>query len=444
MSWTLLVEPIDTYLQQPLTVYLGNMMGTSCDGLADFTAAVFEPVSGKPLCYCSASMAVPKTLQAELLAASKKSFANAASPKSQFDALAEQLSHFLLTAFPQVIDEMGLTALPKTQCVLSPHGVTVDHQPWATPPRTLQIIHAEKLLQLGYNVVTDHRQTALHVSSAAPLAPVLIRQCFEDPKQHTVVVNGGGIANICTLLTQPDRKLLAWDIGPANSTSDAIVQHVVATDPQAIPPELRAAILKHGFDVSGHWAARGTVNENLLTHLQRHEYFQRQRQFKSADRASFGLDWVLPAFEQTKLSWADCLATVNECVACRIADAIQTSLTPSNAPVRLFCYGGFTHNEFLMQRLHTQVLQHDCNYEFINLAALDLDPNNFEALLMAYLGFCTDQTRAIDLSYCRREDVSPAAAKAIPGRMLKADNANTARLPLNQFIQTSALSFRAN
>lgn len=441
MTWNSLVTTLKPYCDQQLKVYLGNMIGTSCDEIADFTAAVFDPITGKPICYRDASVTIPRPLQQALLFVSKAHnhpdtyLVSPTASSRPYQQLENQLTEFLLTAFTQVIAEMELLQLPKSQLVLSPHGVTMNHEPWADPPFSVQIVNGEQLLQLGYDVVTSHRQQALAISSAAPLAPVLIRECFYQPQHNTVVINGGGIANLCTLPAGEPNHLVAWDIGPANATLDALIQFVMENYPNLIPNDLRTEILRHGYDVSGQWAARGQVDQAILQALLQHEYFSRPSQFKSADRATFGCDWVFSHSSVHTIAWADLLATVTECIAITIVTAIQQSLTTGTTPVKILFYGGIIHNNYLMQRIKLGLAQTQLNFQFETLDQLGFNPDNFEALLMAYLGYCADQQQTVDLRYCKRENIQPELAKAIPGYIHRAQHKTDQKsMPLSKII----------
>ena len=403
---------------QPV-VYVGCMTGTSVDHSADFTAAVFD-AAGKPVCYRNEAVSIPQPLRMQLLSLSKTA---ACHITIQARAEAEvNFTRFLITAYHRVIKALGLSNYPADRIVLSPHGQAIDHKPHASLPYTDILVNGELLAhRSGYKVVTRHRQAPLVVSSAAPLAPVLIKQLFSSAEENTCVLNGGGIANICILFEDASKKLMGYDTGPANAPLDAIVQHVVQSDSGAIPTALFDAIEQHNFDVGGAWAAQGTVIPALFDRLMAHEYFARPLTQKSADRAEFGLDWILDAIAIDKgkstYAWSDILATVVEVVAQTIVSSILLHLPGSQqqqAKCRIIVYGGILHHKSLISQIRRLLDDQGC-FEWIPMRELNYDPDFFESLLFAYLGYCADNKIPIDLSYCKRDECREDHAFAIPG-----------------------------
>jgi len=199
-------------------IYIGCMTGTSVDRYADFTAAMFSP-DGQLICYQNTAVEIPSALRKQLLSLMETSAKGTNHLRQQTEMAFTQ---FLIQAYQTVLSRFDLLNEPKDRIVLSPHGQTLHHAPNANPPHTDQLMDAEHLAKaLGYAVVHKHRQAPLAVSQAAPLAPVLIRRLFHSKEINTVVLNGGGIANICTLLSD---QVLGWDTGPANGILDALVQ----------------------------------------------------------------------------------------------------------------------------------------------------------------------------------------------------------------------------
>lgn len=398
------------------TVYIGCMTGTSVDCQADFTAAVFDEKTGQPCAYFNQTVALPKALQVRLNQLSKTPAHQLTLPaRSQAQAA---LSQFLVSAYQEVIEAAGLSQYPREAIVLSPHGQAIDHKPLANPAYTDIVVTGEYVAyHTGCRVVTRHRQGPLAVSLAAPLAPVLIKHLFYNEQVSTVVVNGGGMANICVLPRgQPD-TVLAYDTGPANGPLDEFVHYALETAEPVIPGDLKARIKSKRFDAGGRWAARGQVEASLMERLLSHPYFSYPAQAKSVDRASFGLDWVLgsdPLSVDQPGRWADRLATVVEVVVSQVVRALVDSVDKAER-VRLIIYGGLASNRYAMTRLNAQLNQADCfAFDVVDMKTLGYDPDFFESLLMAYLGYCAVNHRLIDLRYCQREG-SQAFPKAIPG-----------------------------
>ena len=108
-------------------------------------------------------------------------------------------------------------------------------------------------------VVADFRTMDLALGGeGAPLAPLAHFWLFADPKRGRVVQNIGGIGNATYIpprarLDDPD--LIAFDTGPGNGMIDALASRISGG-------RLR-------MDRDGRIAARGHVNDLLLTKLMR-------------------------------------------------------------------------------------------------------------------------------------------------------------------------------
>ena len=101
--------------------------------------------------------------------------------------------------------------------------------------------------------------------------PLVDRLLFAHPEQDRLLLNIGGIANITVLPASGDGR--AFDLGPGNMLIDAAVVHFSQG--------------RERFDRDGERAARGSVDEALLTELMQHEFLQR-RPPKSTGREEFG------------------------------------------------------------------------------------------------------------------------------------------------------------
>lgn len=403
-------------------IYIGCMTGTSVDHYADFIAVVFNHKTQLPSSFKTIQIKLPIELRQKLLLLSTMHYKNI-SP-AQRDQAERDLTDFLATSYLQVIKKLNLDQLPKSQIILSPHGQTIHHAPLDNPPICDVLLDPQYLAnKTGYQVIAHHRQKVLPISMAAPLAPVLIKHLFADTQQNTLLLNGGGIANICLLPSHKNQSnpLIAYDTGPANGPLDSIIQYILKNTPASIPKALFENIQTHEFDYQGLWAQQGHCQELLLKNLLQHEYFSRDHSQKSADRADFEIDWILNANQKFNFSWEDVLATVSELVIVTIEQAILDSLKYANIntenlnhTTRLIVYGGLAHNQFIITQLEKRL-----KIKFIPMETLGYDPDNFEALLMAYLGFCVKNNITIDLAYCKRENISDNDAQAIPGEVFK-------------------------
>lgn len=404
-------------LNQDLDIYIGCMTGTSADSTADFTAVAFDE-DGLPICFKNCPIRIPEALGDTLLKLSKSD--RAKTLRCDGSQAESQLTKFLAAAFLKVIKKIGLENYAKEKIILSPHGQALDHKPNDIDFYTDIIINGPILAQqTGYKTVTQHRQAPLAVSMAAPLAPVLIKKLFADGDKNVVLINGGGIANIAVLLKHNPEMIIGFDTGPANGPIDALVQYMVNNNLlDDVPIGLRDIIEKNKFDVDGQLAQEGSIITSLYEELSKHEFFKRSYQQKSADRAEFGLErWVFPSIEKLKLDnycWADIITTVSAVIADSVANAVLNALPKTKLvePTRIIHYGGMNYNQYLMDRIEDN-LQKNGTFEFVDMQLLGYEPDFFESLLMAYLGYCAHQHIAINLAYCARsKDINPYA---IPG-----------------------------
>ena len=408
-NWTAIhPEKIDDVTNPLITI--GCMTGTSADSKADFTLAVFD-LDGLPIAYQNMVDVIPSALRVQLSTLSKTNADHVTvEERSQVEA---KLTEYLADAFLRVIYDAGLSDYPKTHIILSPHGQAINHQPLASPPFTDVLMNGDRLAELtGYPVISRHRQKPLVVSMAAPLAPVLIRELF-DNKMNRVLLNGGGIANICVLL-KDQSELIGYDTGPANGPIDALIEYCIERASDKIPEDLSEAISQAAYDVGGQFAARGQVLEPLKQVLLNHDYFKRDIAKKSANRAAFDLFWIFEFTKDKDYLFADIVATVSEVVAVSITEAITATISEGQTPTEIITYGGLSHNRHVMQRIEA-LLSDTGQFTFTPMSDYRYDPDFFESLLMAYLGHCAIHGVKIDLSYCAREGCENPTA--IPGSL---------------------------
>lgn len=393
-------------------IYIGCMTGTSVDHFADFSAVIFDK-EGMPVFVRNAPIEIPPNLRSKLLNLSKTDAADFS--RRDASSVEVEFTEFLASAYLKIINDFGLNDYPKDNIVLSPHGQSIDHQPFCDNPYSDILLNGEYLSQkTGYPVVSRHRQAALVVSSAAPLAPVLIQKLFYSDKINTVLLNGGGVANICVLPKNSNEPVLGYDTGPANGPIDEVVQYIINNLSDQIPGDLKSEMVSKGYDVGGQCASRGKVNSDLLGDLLSHEFFSRPMKMKSADRAAFSFDrWVRT--KPDSCGALDILATVSSAVAISIANAIIASLNDEQrkSGVRLLQYGGLSHNRFVSEQLKS-TLNSSGKFEYVDMPA-GIDADYFEAMLFAYLGYCAHRRVPVDLSYCAREVNPLRKALVIPG-----------------------------
>jgi len=187
-------------------------------------------------------------------------------------ALDVELGERFAEAAIDVAREAGV-ALDRVDAIAS-HGQTVAHHPELHG--TLQIGCPSLLAQRsGRTVVANFRPRDMAAGGeGAPLAPFFHFSVLADEREPRGVLNLGGIANLTWLPAGTDPEaVLAFDVGPANSLVDGVVQ-----------------ILSDGeerMDLSGLRAARGRIDEALLARLLDDDYLRRPAP-KSTGRERYG------------------------------------------------------------------------------------------------------------------------------------------------------------
>lgn len=219
--------------------------------------------------------------------------------------------HKLLAQAERVAGDIG---------VIGFHGQTIAHRPdrgW-----TWQIGDGAALAKAtGITTVSDMRSADVASGGqGAPLLPVYHAALVADLPKPVAVLNLGGVGNITYI--GGDGALVAFDTGPANGLIDSWVESEVGAR----------------FDAGGALAARGRVDEAVLTAMLDHPYFMAAPP-KSLDRNDFTIQ---PA---RGLATADGAATLTAFTAATIAEAIDRLPT---RPRRLLVVGGGRHNPTML------------------------------------------------------------------------------------------------
>lgn len=258
-------------------------------------------------------------------------------------------------------------------CAIGSHGQTIYHQPFGNTPFTLQIGDPNSIAQLtGITTVADFRRRDMAAGGeAAPLAPLLHRNCFQSSNTDRVILNVGGIANITVL--NRNGSCCAFDTGPANVLMDYWIEK---NQQQA-------------FDKNGDWAARGTVNKELLELLLGEDYFS-QALPKSTGRELFNGAWLEEKLIKLgqKVEAVDVQATLLQLTV----DSIVAEIHKTAEPTEVYVCGGGAHNNAFMANLQTSLT--DCSVT--STSALGIDPDWVEAIAFAWMAKQTIEGHSID------------------------------------------------
>jgi anhydro-N-acetylmuramic acid kinase len=269
--------------------------------------------------------------------------------------------------------------VPRDQLdLIASHGQTVYHQiAPGTVRSTLQLGAAAVIAErTDCTVVADFRSRDMAAGGeGAPLVSYLDVLLFADGKKYRAVQNIGGIGNVTYLAptgandhTGP--TVQAFDTGPGNVLIDEAVR-----------------LLTNGaatFDRDGQMAARGAVDEALVTEWLGHPYLH-QPPPKSTGRELFGPREAQRYVQQAQekgIGANDMIATLTAFTARSIARAYEQYLGQVDEAL---IGGGGARNPTLMRMLQA-ALPGACVLPVDDLA---LSADAKEAIAFALMGYAT-------------------------------------------------------
>jgi anhydro-N-acetylmuramic acid kinase len=319
-------------------IVIGLMSGTSADGI---DAAVVR-LEG-----------VPPSLAWEVLGHSHRSFTPELRAEifacfhpdsSSVDRLC-RLNFALGRAFGEAAKEaahdVGLT-MDQVDLIGS-HGQTLWHEPPVAGAMgsTLQLGEPAVIAErTGVPVVSNFRTRDMAVGGqGAPLVPLADRLLLSHPTQTRVAQNIGGIANVTYLPATADSKngVMAFDTGPGNMLIDEVIR--LATNGE------------WSYDHNGDLAARGHVDDDLLTKWLSEPYFQ-QTPPRTTGRELFGTQRANEYWQQAVdqgLSPNEIVATITALTVYSIEHAYRKFL-PS-FPDEVIVSGGGARNHTMLTML---------------------------------------------------------------------------------------------
>lgn len=345
---------------------LGMISGTSHDAIdiaiVDFARRPGE-LAGR-IEYC-ASVPYDAGLRGRLLAALPPAAAGF-DVACELDAGIGQA--FAAAAVGALAEHAALPGSGPVDAVCS-HGQTVFH--WVrggTARGTLQLGQPAWIAEAtGLPVVSDVRAADIAAGGqGAPLVPILDRALLEPLRargQRAAALNLGGIANIT--VCAPGADPVAWDIGPANALTDAIV----------------TAETTGTFDRDGALAAAGRVIPELLAELLAEPYYALPAP-KSTGKELFHLGHVEAATRRAGVSpaLADRVATLTELTAVTVADAVRAARVSI-----VVASGGGVRNPVLMRRIAGLLP----GVRVTDSGELGVPPDAKEAVALALIGWAT-------------------------------------------------------
>ena len=353
-------------------IVAGLMSGTSLDGVDAALARLTGSGKDQEIELLDfVSIPYQDSLRALLL----KNSQPASSSVLEIAQLNVRLAHVYAEAIASLLTQAHLetSELDAVGC----HGQTIYHVPDAElcagqlTRSTLQIGDPSTLANLlSTTVVGDFRLADMALGGqGAPLVPYFDYVYFSHPHENRVLLNIGGIGNLSVLPAGGvSDKVMAFDTGPGNMISDAVVQH----------------FWDQPYDEGGELASRGSVHAELLHFLLDDPYYDRVPP-KSTGREFYNQEFVDRLLEKaSSLQVArpeDIVATVAMFTVKTIARAYKDFVEPNTDVQRIIASGGGVHNAFIMKELQASLPA----VKVESMQDFGLNPDAKEALCFAVL-----------------------------------------------------------
>ncbi|WP_170227048.1 anhydro-N-acetylmuramic acid kinase [Luteibaculum oceani] len=318
---------------------IGVMSGSSMDGL-DIALCKFAKIDNKWEYEVLASH--PKEFPGNVREALVKSTDLSAKDFFQLDAAFGDWIGHNVKMVVQDLNELPLFA--------AVHGHTVFHYPQSGYSTQLGD-GAHIAAKSGIPAITSFRQLNIaYKGQGAPLVPFGDLHLFPE---YDACLNLGGIANISL---HAANQLKAWDISPCNQVFNYLAQK-----------------MGQAFDRDGVIAISGKVEPDLLTQLNRLEFYQEAIPKSMGNH--FIKDQVIPLLEKYDCSVPNKMKTFQK----HVEDKIFEALTHSDAK-KVLVTGGGAFNTALIKDLQDNELGiafHIPSKEVVE---------NKEAIIFAFLG----------------------------------------------------------
>jgi anhydro-N-acetylmuramic acid kinase len=389
-------------LDRQSVLAIGLMSGTSHDGVSAALVEIDERSRPPARLVAFHTFPYSRRFRAGLLAASADQNVGVSAISTLNFALGGELARAA-----REIARRARTRLSDLAFIGS-HGHTFFH----LPPRRAARGQLASTMQLGESaviaaatgipVVADFRPMDIALGGeGAPLAPLAHVWLFADRKRGRVVQNIGGIGNATYIPPRArlgDADLIAFDTGPGNMMIDALASRISGG--------------RHRMDRDGRIAARGHVNQALLSALMQNSYFKR-RPPKSTGREEFGnhlLDRIVADARRAsiKIDDVDLVATITALTARSIADACRRFIIPRGPVDQLIVTGGGARNPTLMRMLAAELL----GIEVTTADRVGVDGDALEAVAFTILGYQMLRGRQGNIP-----SVTGARAPAILGKL---------------------------
>jgi anhydro-N-acetylmuramic acid kinase len=297
-------------------------------------------------------------------------------------------------SFAEVAGELSDRYCDGAPDVVCSHGQTVFH--WVHDGHalgTLQLGQGAWIAErTGATVVQDVRSRDVAAGGhGAPLASLLdVLLLGVHPETVRGSLNLGGISNITVV--GPTREPLAYDIGSSNALMDAAVTWISEG--------------KEVFDRNGERAARGRVDEALLSELLLDPYYSSPAP-KSTGKEYFHLTYLRAAIGSRASAPDDLLATLCALTVETVARAVE-----EHGVKELFVAGGGTRNPVLMAGLRQRLAT-------VPISLIDefgVPEDAKEACLFALIGFLSVHGLASTVPSATGARHASVLGAIVPGR----------------------------
>ena len=342
-----------------MALYIGLISGTSMDAV---DAALVAFGDGGASTVATHSASIPDDLRRELHSLAQ----NPTGAALRFWNADAQLGSVFASAALELLDAAGVDARDVT--AIGSHGQTVYHAPGAATPLTVQLGDPSVIAErTGITTVADFRRRDIAAGGeGAPLAPAFHRAMFSAAGVERGILNLGGIANLSVLPADPDRPLLGFDTGPANTLLDAWARDRLGAD----------------MDREAALAREGEVLPSLLAALLAEPYFDRAPP-KSTGRELFNRSWLDTRLAaHSEAGSRDVLRTLCE-LTVETAVAAVERFAPRTQEIYL-CGGG-ARNPLIATRIEERAAP----IRVDTTAALGIHPDWVEAAAFAWLAMRT-------------------------------------------------------
>ncbi len=365
--------------------YIGLMSGTSADGI-DLALVSFD--ENKKLSHHASYYQAYDSDTAKKITA-LYSPENSSSKPSEIDR-AFELDIELAQLFAKAVNAFLIQEQLSCDNIIAigSHGQTIRHRPFSKYPFTLQIGCCQTLSTLtNIRVVGQFRRKDMALGGqGAPLVPAFHQTLFSEVSlengSDVFIVNIGGISNLTFLPANNKMNVIGYDTGTGNALMDDWFQlHNTDSNPNS----------NATYDKNGDWAAKGTINDDLLTQLLSDEYFKIAPP-KSTGREYFHLSWLTKHLNKTKtISNSDVQATLTAFTAITIVKAIKQHSSNSENIIKVYLCGGGVHNRSLKNHIKTQLNLATQNYRLLLTNQKNIDSDQLEAIAFAWFAFAYDK-----------------------------------------------------